>query len=108
MILDHVKEKLQRNLGKIETPLQQLSSNIGKNIVTAISNRHLAKDRMFFKKKTFEDFVADPLGIENKRRTAHNDLNVKNKVIEASLLRAKLEERKVTFGLRDDALDSFV
>lgn len=49
LILDFVKEKLQRNLGKIEPPLKQLSSTMGKNIVNAISKRHLAKDKMYFK-----------------------------------------------------------
>ena len=88
-------------MGKIETPLKQLQSTIGKNIVTAISNRHLAKDRMFFQKRTFDEFVADPLSVDSKRIQAQNDPQVKTKVVDAILLRERLDVWNEKFDLQN-------
>ena len=65
---------------------------MGKNIVNAISKRHLAKDKMYFKKKTFDEFVEDPLGIEYKRKQVYSDPRVRETIIRASLLKTKVED----------------
>jgi len=65
---------------------------MGKNIVDAISKCHLAKDKMYFKKKTYDEFVEDPLGIEYKRKRIHNDPRVRETIIRTSLLKTKMEE----------------
>jgi hypothetical protein len=65
---------------------------MGKNIVNAISQRHLAKDKMYFKKKTYEEFVEDPLGVEYKRKQVFQDPRVRETIIKAGLLKNRVEE----------------
>jgi hypothetical protein len=46
---------------------------------------------MYFKKKTYEEFTADPLGVEYKRRKVNNDPSVRDNVIKVGLLKAKID-----------------
>ena len=53
---------------------------------------------MYFKKKTYEEFLEDPLGVEYKRKQVFQDPRVREKIIKASLLKNRVEEQNQKFG----------
>ena len=79
------------NLGRQQDPLKALlDPNHGQQVIQALSESRISTDKHYFERKTYEEFMMDPLGNEYRKNKVQLNDDIRSLKLEQETLKNKI------------------
>lgn len=83
-------------MGKHPEPIKALGPNHGINVLHALRNQRTQSDKKLYDRKSYEEYIADPLGIEYKKSLVQKNVEIHHNNVAAETMKAKIEKLQLT------------